>query len=525
MKKKITLWLSLLIAFGFTLQSCRNDLLPEHQETYNSSSAFQLTSKTISLNQSKHKDKLIPEVLKTETTLKQIGAANIFGKTIEFGNGISLDTNHVIYMENGADYYTYTFRVIRENSSDNDPLENVVLSPYTDGTYRALLVSYNLTKQEKIALLNGEDVDTKGKTFVTDLGKGNFGQLANKNGDCGWIQTFAYTICSEGVHKKGEKSCTAAVKSVKVTVSIFVCDPNGGGSSGGGGGGTGGGTGGGGGYGENDNPILGGNDGPCTPDGVLTGPQIPNDDIGMNPCGGGIPTIPNVDDDDDGTEPTPCETLKQNSENQEFQSKLDSIKTRVLSSTPNHDTTETQILVKKSFDVLKYSVSAQTFSGTGVIGVKGTSTDLDIADMHNHPINTIPVFSHADIVSFYDTYKFVKPSRKKVYTSYVVSFNGTTYALRMNDVTILDTLFEGLDLNTAQGMKDAYIRVDNIFKKQGKKDGQAYNQSQAEKLFMNVINDPKIGGGEGIHLYRKDADGWGKLNIDANGNIPKENCP
>ncbi|ANF49735.1 hypothetical protein A0O34_03900 [Chryseobacterium glaciei] len=226
MKKSFIIGLLLLAVFGFTLQSCRNDLLPDHQETYNNSSAFQLTSKTISLNQSKHKDKLIPEVLKTETMLKQIGTANIFGKTIEFGNGISLDTDHVIYMENGADYYTYTFRVIRENSSDNDPLENVVLSPYTDGTYRALLVSYNLTKQEKIALLKGEDIDTKDKTSITELG--SYTGLANKNGDCSWVQATAFTTCSQGVHKKGQKNCDAAVKSVKVTVSILVCDSNGG---------------------------------------------------------------------------------------------------------------------------------------------------------------------------------------------------------------------------------------------------------------------------------------------------------
>jgi hypothetical protein len=45
----------------------------------------------------------------------------------------------------------------------------------------------------------------------------------------------------------------------------------------------------------------------------------------------------------------------------------------------------------------------------------------------------------------------------------------------------------------------------------------------AERLFMNVINDPKMGGGNGISLYRRDDDGWGKLSKTGN-TITKTPC-
>ena len=115
-----------------------------------------------------------------------------------------------------------------------------------------------------------------------------------------------------------------------------------------------------------------------------------------------------------------------------------------------------------------------------------------------------------------------------MYTSYLVNFNGTTYALKMDDPTALDALFDGMNIGTATTTvaqrDDARKEMKKIFKQQGQDDYKTYNQADAEKLFMKVINDPKIGSGNGVHIYRKDTDGWGKLNMDANGNITKENC-
>lgn len=49
-----------------------------------------------------------------------------------------------------ANYHTDTFRIDRENAPADAPIENLVLNPLPDGTYKELLVSYNLTVQEKL---------------------------------------------------------------------------------------------------------------------------------------------------------------------------------------------------------------------------------------------------------------------------------------------------------------------------------------------------------------------------------------
>ncbi|GEM_PF-5335603 len=225
----------------------------------------------------------------------------------------------------------------------------------------------------------------------------------------------------------------------------------------------------------------------------------------------------------------PCETLKENSNNIKFQGKLDSIKTRVLSTTPNRDTSETMVTVDKEKGVLTYNISTITSQGNGLISVTGNTSNLSIAGMHNHPENSIPIFSYADIVTFYDTYKFLTPARQRVYKDYLVSYNGTTYALQMNDVTYLDSLFEGLNLGTVSTTEEekekARKRIQRIYDKNGLKGDHNFTQTEAEQKFLKSISDPSMGTGNSIHLFRRDGSSWGKLNIDSNGNVTKENCP
>ncbi|WP_294288920.1 hypothetical protein, partial [uncultured Chryseobacterium sp.] len=121
MTKKIVSWLACMAVF-LIFYSCRNDMLPE-KEAFQNNSSFQLTSRRISLNESKHRQKLTPELSKAETFLKSL-KTNVSGKTISYGNGVSIDTDDVIYIENGLNYHTYTFHIKRENAPENAPLEN-----------------------------------------------------------------------------------------------------------------------------------------------------------------------------------------------------------------------------------------------------------------------------------------------------------------------------------------------------------------------------------------------------------------
>lgn len=185
MKKNLFLRLCLRLVVALTIYSCRTDHLPE-QEKYNNSSYFQLTSKTISLNQSKHKTMLVTELEKAKTEFKIYTKKQEYGKSVNFGDDIIIDTENVIYIENGSNYYTYTFNIKREGAPEDAPLENLVLSPLTDGTYKEFIVSYNLTPQEKQTIMSGGFLDTKDKSTITELGIGVYPGLLSKEQNCYW---------------------------------------------------------------------------------------------------------------------------------------------------------------------------------------------------------------------------------------------------------------------------------------------------------------------------------------------------
>ncbi|WP_299177686.1 hypothetical protein [uncultured Chryseobacterium sp.] len=182
------------------LYSCRNDHFPE-QEKYSNSSKYNLTSKTISLNESKHKSKLVSELGKAETQLKS-RKTDASGKVVNYGNGVSIDTDNVIYIENGPNYHTYTFRINKENAPADAPVENLLLSPLPDGTYREFLITYNFTEQEKQIILSGGDVNRSGKVVVTELEKGTFGNPLSKE-SCSYQDVDVYLPCYTGDHHGG----------------------------------------------------------------------------------------------------------------------------------------------------------------------------------------------------------------------------------------------------------------------------------------------------------------------------------
>jgi len=284
----------LLLVVIITLHSCRNNELLTEQETYKSSSQFKLSSKTIRLDQSKHKLVLNTELQKAKSSLQKI-KTNAFGKTVDYNNNILIDTDNVTYIENGPNFHTYTFNLIRENAPEDAPIENLVLAPLVDGTYKEILISYNLTAQEKKAILKGENISTKGKCYIMELNGSTFNPIVSKSQNCSWVEADSYTWCSEGVHHNGEGSgsCSAGTKSQLIKVTLLKCESIDDGS-----GNTGGGDGSGGSSGGGGNPGGGSGGGtptePCNGNGVATGPLDPSTDIGDGSDCTGIPTIPTL---------------------------------------------------------------------------------------------------------------------------------------------------------------------------------------------------------------------------------------
>ncbi|MBB4805954.1 hypothetical protein HNP38_001226 [Chryseobacterium defluvii] len=513
---------SLLLLFG-----CRTETLSE-DNLNNSNASFSLTSKRISLNQSKHRDRLLPKIEKIEAEVK----TNAFGKVISYGNGVSINTDDVIYIENGPDFYTYTFKIERENAPANAPVENLVLSPLSDGSWREMLITYHLTDQEKQIMNTGGTVDLTGKVEYTPLESGTYSSAMKQDLVCYYKTVSYYTSCSENAHHHGEASdedggpCEADVQSVLVITVTRVCTMVGGG-------GTETGTtpgvtypetGG----GNPTNPNNGTNpDNPCGGNGIITQPQNPNSTLGTQEgCNTGTPTLPNLGPLEVEDPKTDCERLKEKTDDAAFKHKMDSIKNRVTM--PNPDMHETSVIVEKYKGKISYSItqSQANFQADGTKRVQNMQGNYDIAGMHNHCPGGIPIFSFVDMVTFYDHYKYLVPFRKNEFSMFLVNFNGTSYALRMQDITALDALFDGMDLNTKEGRALAEDRMKKIYEKDGEMNTkQDYTADMAEKMMMKVLNTKDFGNGNSVFLYQHESNQWKKLTLNPDGSIQKIPCP
>ncbi|PRB06183.1 hypothetical protein CQ046_03170 [Chryseobacterium sp. MYb7] len=262
MKNKFISRLLSLVAIMVLLYSCRNELTTE-QEIYNNSSQFRPTSKTIRLEQSKHKSLLKTELQKAQNNLTNI-KTNALGKTVDYANGVSIDTDNVTYIESGPTFHTYTFNLVRENAPEDAPLENLVLSSLPDGSYKELLVTYNFTQQEKLDLLSGKGVKTADRATAIELAKGTYGGVISNRSmgvaeSCSYQTVDMYFSCYTGEHHQGNESSWGSCNwqnqggypAQHITVVALVCTADtslgidgapGGGTGSGDGGGLGGGS-------------------------------------------------------------------------------------------------------------------------------------------------------------------------------------------------------------------------------------------------------------------------------------------
>ncbi len=297
------------------LAACRSDYLQDAEQR-NDLITNGLITKIISLNESTHKTRLLSELSNSKQMLSKHPLKNALGKTVNFGDSISINTDQVIYIENGPNYHTYTFAIDRNNPQPGDPVENLLLSPLPDGTYQEFLVKYNFTEQEKEIIRNDGYVDRTGKVNISQLtGQFQAGVL-NKSTytECTYQDVTVDVPCRDpggAAHMPGE-SCKmqGSDRAFSYTINILVCSekqdpvmqpsPDPGGTGGGGGGGT-----------------------PTTnPDTCATVATSPNE-VGIvdeNGCITGIPTQPNV------PRTTPCEKTKTLMQRPEVQAKVTDLK-------------------------------------------------------------------------------------------------------------------------------------------------------------------------------------------------------
>jgi hypothetical protein len=450
--------------------------------------------------------------LQSNEMLKQ---ANNYIKRQQTNSLLDISNSRLVYEEKTGLYYddekgiyvskdgkeSYTFPIIQND--ENEKIINITFNKNSNNQYDIYLVKYDYSKED----LNHFSKEILSERVVKY-------QPILKNGieypiEVQWVICFTETIV---VEVWTEQDIDGTVRVCVSTIETTTCE-------------SGGGVG------------PSGSSGPGVGPGNSNGPGLSVGNVpgqGANPNtqnGNTIITAAVTGSEYEGQiqEKTPCEVLnEQTINNHTFETKLDSLKQRVLSTNPNPDTTETAIAIKKTInfagnDTITYRYYNENVIANGAVTIKSETDVWDIACMHNHPENTLPIFSNIDIVDLFISYNYVMPQRKNEYTSYLVCFNGATYALRMANLGAFTQLFQGLNLDTPQGRKDAEDLVMKIYKKKGFSKDQTYTQEMAENLFFDVLNDPRMGGGNALGLYRRDETGWGKLTKSGN-SVQKEDC-
>ncbi|WP_152909115.1 hypothetical protein [Chryseobacterium sp. Hurlbut01] len=502
MKKNLLLRLYLIMIALLSLQSCQQDILQE-QETYHNTSAFLLTSKRISLDEAKHKLQLLSKIEQVEHKFKTFAKSDAQGKMVNYANGVSIDTDNVIYIENGANFHTYTFTIKRANAPETAPLENLLLIPETDGSYKEFLVTYNLTAQEKEKVKNGEPVDTKGKTTITELAKGSFnsgGQLAKMS--CNWQEETIWVECSDKVHNASNvetwHKCKAETPPGVYTIITGGCtieQPETIDYPGGPGSGTGTGPGG----SDNTDPGIPPND--CTS--VATDPT----QVGLvssTGCNIGVPTQPNMPPEDN-----PCNQITNNVAKAKEIMNETKVVAKLTSIQPNIATDT----VEKGFNFGKTKSGAYETSGTytgtltGLSNMPVTESTFTVnGSFHSHPtLNAYECISVADLYAFYTAHQ----SNIHFSTLFVLGATGSVYNLSITDPVKFSTFTgsypENTYSNTAEGIwKEAtdigkdFEDVQKKFEKQGKTEDEAFALAQAYVLKKYDI---------GITISKQDSSG------------------
>lgn len=314
----------------FAVAACRTDYLQdaEHRDVQLNKG---LITKIISLNESKHKTRLFSELSESKQLLSKQSAKNALGKNVNYGDSVSIDTDHVVYIENG-NYHNYIFKINRTNVQTNEPIENLLLTPLPDGSYKEYLIEYFITKQEQQLFESDGWEIPKSKIIMRELTSGTYnnGELIQTMSEqnCLWTTVLVgYTTCSGNLgHHNGEGSnvCHGEIKSQPVYASYWQCEsiaePPPTGSTP-----TVPGT-------PGDTP--GGGDGTSCPDcppteptecvEIISDPTQPSTGTGENGCTVALPIIPILSDP---KPETPCEKTKALMQRPEVKAKVADLKT------------------------------------------------------------------------------------------------------------------------------------------------------------------------------------------------------
>ncbi|MDR2236639.1 MAG: hypothetical protein LBE92_10985 [Chryseobacterium sp.] len=418
----------------------------------------------------------------------------------------------MIYIENGSDYHTYTFNIVRENAPESAPVENLLLSPLPDGTYREFLVTYYLTEKEKQSIRSGSGIPLKGKSEIIELAKGSFGNPLGKE-SCGYETVDVYIPCATGEHTadnvgswggcQWQKEGFAGPKHYSLVAYVCTGSPDdpgtsnpspGSGSGGGGSGSSGGG---------------GSSEPPCEVSPPLK-PQLGLTD--ENGCPIGTPTLPNLPDPNN-----PCEKTKSILQNPK-------VKTNIEALEQKSKTIGEQFFLYKQDDTASDIIEGDEHSAnlSGYKGYKGI--------YHNHTPNGVSMFSVRDIKTLYQivALQMTPETVKNAFVGMIA--NEYHYILRYNGTMANTGSIANLSEEDIKTLKDDYERKHMKLKLISTNlNGTGYsadlNSKALEQLFFDALDKMNIDDNL-VLLQRVEKNGKiNTVNLNSDGTTSDTPCP
>ncbi|WP_225037335.1 hypothetical protein [Winogradskyella sp. SM1960] len=168
MNRKLMKQFLYFLFFTFAFFGCEKD---DTNTIENSSEKPEFTINLISkseLSESKSVKAIVETLPNSKDLISQNGNTNLQGKLIYSEEYDFYVDNEQAYHITSGDYESYTFAIKRPEN--NGLTENLVLSKQKDGTYKASIMSYDLTETERQSIIDGViPVGIENKTSVQPL--------------------------------------------------------------------------------------------------------------------------------------------------------------------------------------------------------------------------------------------------------------------------------------------------------------------------------------------------------------------
>ncbi|QNK77979.1 hypothetical protein H7F37_02500 [Winogradskyella sp. PAMC22761] len=525
----------LLFGIPIFITACQKDNIIENDIIEQTTAGFKISTihkSSISQNST------ISEYLKQLNQDNNISSdVNLQKQVTSTSNSFTVNTETAKYVEYG-NYHSYTFAVDR--GFDNELTENLLLSLQNDGSYKAILVTYDLTDAEKLALSNDQLINltnTPSFQYIDDQALVTNILSKNASEEC-FAFTQIYNKCCENVHTEvsiaNGVNCTCETDPTgyvfEITLNAENCNSNGSNDDGddgtytppdddddtstGNNGNEDGSNSGGSGTSEGDNTGTG-NEG--EEDSGNT--NIPQDCIEVNNDGNCIgdvtsPLIPINDN-----EPSPCESLKNLSKTDSLSANIKPIIDDLKDETDKNK--EWYIQFERKYDSGAGAYKNYPQPGGIKEGVDKNTSKIEtwtfiIGAAHTHPEDTNAMFSWSDLKAIRDIYRDVGAFGKEHVFNICVNHDGTIYALKISDFEGLSAKVESDWANT-RGSNDKKKRanLEDKLEKKYKRD------NNLERVFLKEFKD------YGVSLYKAEDDNlsnWNKLELNnPNANLSSVN--